>query len=60
MAAAGTIFVLEENKCAARTVWVNAVEGSQVEINSGLAAGDRLILMPPADLKAGDAVTTKP
>jgi HlyD family secretion protein len=59
-AAAGTIFVLEENKCAARTVWVNAVEGSQVEISSGLIAGDRLILVPPADLKAGDVVTVKP
>jgi RND family efflux transporter MFP subunit len=59
-AAAGTIFVLDENKCAARTVWVNAVEGSQVEINSGLTAGDRLILMPPADLKAGDVVMVKP
>ena len=58
--AAGTIFVLEENKCVARTVWVNAVEGSQVEISSGLTAGDRLILMPPAEPKAGDAVMAKP
>lgn len=57
--AASTLFVLENGKCAARTVWVQAVEGERVEIGSGLAAGDRVILTPPPELKAGDLVQSK-
>lgn len=57
--AASTVFVAAGNKCAARAVWVNSVAGDQVEIVSGLAMGDRVILSPPAELKAGDLVEIK-
>jgi RND family efflux transporter MFP subunit len=57
--AASTVFVAVGSKCAARAVWVNSVAGDQVEIISGLAMGDQVILLPPADLKAGDLVAIK-
>ena len=57
--AAGMLFVVENNGAAARTVWIQAAEGEQVEIGSGLSINDRIILMPPAELKAGDAVEVK-
>ena len=57
--AASTVFVVAGDKCLTRSVWVNSVTGDQVEIISGLALGDRVILSPPADLKAGDLVVVK-
>jgi RND family efflux transporter MFP subunit len=57
--ATSTVFVVAGDKCMARAVWVNSVTGDQVEIVSGLAMGDRVILFPPAELKAGDSVTIK-
>lgn len=57
--AASTVFVASGDRCAARSVWVNSVVGDQVEIMSGLALGDRVILSPPAGLQAGDAVEVK-
>lgn len=57
--AASTLFVAAGNKCVARVVWVNSVVGGQVETVSGLAMGDRVILSPPAELKAGDLVEIK-
>jgi hypothetical protein len=56
---ASTVFVATGSKCAARAVWVNSVLGDQVEIISGLAINDQVILSPPADLKAGDLVAIK-
>ncbi|HYE63981.1 MAG TPA: efflux RND transporter periplasmic adaptor subunit [Pyrinomonadaceae bacterium] len=56
---AGTVLIVDGDKCAARGVWINAVQGDQVEIISGLNAGDRVILSPPAGLKAGDIVEVK-
>lgn len=53
------LFILDGNRAKSRVVWVNAVEGDQVEINSGLAAGDRVILAPPVELKAGDLVQVR-
>jgi len=50
------LFVLEGDGVKARTVLVSAVEGDQVEISSGLIAGDRVILAPPAELKVGDVI----
>ncbi|MGQ0761332.1 MAG: efflux RND transporter periplasmic adaptor subunit [Acidobacteriota bacterium] len=55
-----TVFVAAGDKCVARTVWVNSVIGDQVEIVSGLAMGDRVIISPPAELKDGDLVAVKP
>jgi len=57
--AASTVFVAIGDKCVARAVWVNSTTADQVEIISGLALGDRVILSPPAGLKAGDLVTVK-
>lgn len=54
-----TVFVAIGDKCVARAVWVNSVAADQVEIISGLAMGDQVILSPPAGLKAGDLVTVK-
>jgi RND family efflux transporter MFP subunit len=56
---ASTVFVAAGDKCLARVVWINSVTGNQVEIISGLAIGDRVILSPPAELKAGDLVVVK-
>ena len=53
--AAATVFVVEDDHCATRDVWINSLAGDQVEINSGLAAGERVVLYP-ANLKAGDLV----
>ncbi len=57
---AATVFVAATGKCVARAVWVNAINGDQVEIVSGLAIGDLVIISPPAELKAGDSVSVKP
>jgi RND family efflux transporter MFP subunit len=51
-----TLFVAEGERVLARTVLIGAIEGDQVEVISGLAGGDHVILMPPAGLKDGDAI----
>lgn len=51
------VLVVENGKCAARTVWLGAVANDQVEIRSGLMTGERVILAPPTDLKSGVSVT---
>ncbi len=56
---ASTIFVAAGDKCAARAVWVNSISGDQVELISGLALGDRVILSPSPELKPGDSVLVK-
>src|SRR5437764_6287316 len=53
--ASATLFVVAGDRCATRDVWINSLAGDQVEISSGLAAGERVIL-DPANLKAGDVV----
>ena len=54
--ATATVLVVENNRCAARTVVLNTIEGDQVGVASGLIAGDRVIIAPPAHLKTGDLV----
>lgn len=56
---ATTVFVVEAGRCVVRSVWIDEVEGDQVEVGSGLKDGDRVILSPPAQLKAGEAVNVK-
>ena len=56
---AATLFTVEGDRSAVRTVWVNTIDGDQVEVVSGLSAGDRVILSPPAQLKAGDLLLVK-
>ncbi|HEY0080762.1 MAG TPA: efflux RND transporter periplasmic adaptor subunit [Pyrinomonadaceae bacterium] len=55
--ATATILVVEDGRCTSRLVMVGVVEGEQVEITSGLAPGDRVIIAPPPNLKTGDTVT---
>jgi len=54
-----TVLVVDGNACAARAVAIHTVEGDQVEISSGLMPGDRVILAPAAELKAGDLIEVK-
>ena len=54
--ATATLLVVEGERCAARSVTLGASDGEQVEVTSGLAAGERVILAPPANLKTGDLV----
>jgi RND family efflux transporter MFP subunit len=56
---AATLFVLNGERCELRTVLVQKVDRDQVEISSGLSIGERIILAPPAELKAGDGVQVK-
>lgn len=56
---ATTLFIVEGDRSAVRTVWVNTIDGDQVEVVSGLNAGDRVILSPPPQLKAGDLLLVK-
>lgn len=51
-----TLLVVEGDRCADRVVGLNTIDGDQVEITSGLTAGDRVILAPPVELRVGDAV----
>lgn len=57
--AATTLFVLNGDRCELRTVLVQTVDRDQVEVSSGLNIGERVILAPPAELKAGDGVEIK-
>lgn len=54
--ATATLLVVEGERCAARAVTLGASDGEQIEITAGLAAGERVILAPPANLKTGDVV----
>ena len=56
---ASTVLVVDGDRCADRIVGMSTVEGDQVEVSSGLSAGDRVILAPPATLKAGDIVEVR-
>ena len=57
--AARTILVLNGNQCELRAVRVKTVERDQAEVSSGVNAGDRVILSPPASIKSGDTVEVK-
>jgi RND family efflux transporter MFP subunit len=57
--AARTLFVLNGGQCELRAVRVKTVERDQVEVSSGLSVGERVIVAPPAELKAGDAVEVR-
>jgi HlyD family secretion protein len=52
----GSVLVAEDGKAARRDVQVGPTSGANVRILKGLAAGDLVIVDPPADLQAGKAV----
>lgn len=50
------LYVLQGDRCVERQVWINSEAGDQVEITTGLAPGELVILAPPAGLRPGDLV----
>jgi RND family efflux transporter MFP subunit len=51
--AAAKVWVVENQKVSARTVEVGRATGDRVEIRSGLAGGERVVVSPPPGLKEG-------
>ncbi len=55
------VFVVGEgSRTVLRLVKTGAIRGDAVEILSGLDAGERLVLNPPADLREGQPVEARP
>ncbi|MSU23780.1 MAG: efflux RND transporter periplasmic adaptor subunit [Opitutus sp.] len=55
------VFVLGEgNRAVLRLVKTGATRGGRVEILSGLAAGDRIVIAPPAGLRDGQPLEALP
>jgi multidrug efflux system membrane fusion protein len=54
------VWIVEDGKLAPRTVEVGARGEEQVEITSGLAETDSVVLRPSPDMKAGDSVHAVP
>ena len=54
---ASAVFVVNGEKVSSRAVMVKALDGDQVEVESGLMGNERVVLAPPANLKDGDRVT---
>ena len=57
----GIVFVVRDgDRVERRAVSVGGSAGSDLEIRSGLRAGDRVVLDPPADLADGSRVRARP
>ncbi len=56
---ASSVFAVDGERCAKRAVLTGSTDVDQVEVVSGLAAGDLVILAPPSTLKSGDAIEIK-
>lgn len=54
------VFVVAEGRASLRLVKTGARHGADVEILSGLAAGESLVAAPPATLRDGQPVEVKP
>jgi RND family efflux transporter MFP subunit len=54
--ASNTVFIVKGERVFSRGVVVKAIEGDQVEVESGLLKDDRVVLAPPVGLKDGDQV----
>ncbi len=53
------VFVLQNGRVERRAVRLGAVSGSDVEVVSGLSAGERVVVEGPEELADGQAVTDK-
>lgn len=53
------VFVVKEDVAERRAVTVGAADGDQVEVVSGLQAGERVVIEGPANLADGSRVTVK-
>ena len=54
------VFVAVDNRAVLRLVKTGATRGERVEILSGVAEGDRLVLNPPAGLREGQGLEVQP
>ena len=52
----GVVWVVQGKRVERRAVTVSATHGEETEVSAGLAAGERVVVKPPAELKDGDAV----
>ena len=53
------MFVLHDDRVERRAVTAGAADGDQVEIVSGVTAGEKVVIDGPATMKDGDKVTVK-
>ncbi len=53
------VFVVRDGRVERRAVTAGPVQGDEVEIASGLASGEQVVVDGPASLKDGDRVTLK-
>ncbi|MEO5896586.1 MAG: efflux RND transporter periplasmic adaptor subunit [Vicinamibacterales bacterium] len=53
------VFVLREDRVERRAVRAGLEDGNDIEVLSGLSAGERVVIEGPATLKDGDRVTIK-
>jgi multidrug efflux pump subunit AcrA (membrane-fusion protein) len=54
------VFVADDHRAVLRLVKTGATRGDRVEILSGVAEGDRLVLNPPAGLREGQGLEVQP
>jgi hypothetical protein len=52
----GVVFVIAGEKAARRPVTLGRTVGAERQILTGLAAGEKVVVAPPASLEDGDAV----
>jgi RND family efflux transporter MFP subunit len=52
----GSILVADGERSTARTVSIRSLDGDQVEVTAGLAAGDLVVFAPSTTLKSGDRI----
>ena len=50
------VFVIKEDRVERRAVRAGREDGDQVEVLSGLSAGERVVIEGPATLKDGDRI----
>jgi len=53
------VFVVKEGVVERRAIGLSALPGDEAVVLSGLAAGERVVIEGPADLKDGDKVAVK-
>lgn len=50
------VWIVQGKRVERRAVTVRATNGEETELSAGLAAGERVVVKPPAELKNGDPV----
>ena len=53
------VFVVREDRVERRAVRAGLEDGNDIEVLSGLSAGERVVIEGPPTLKDGDRVTIK-